>query len=179
MSDGTLNFPKRASDPSPPSVDRYKIWVDSNGKPRITDENGDTIGFENIYGSDYSGDKKNTEETNNTTSFVEYLSIPYEISDTTASAQYEITLSIVWNYSSGANDYRGVIKINGVIYGQEFRQEPKDGGADQRFFTSFPVLVGGDEIGALTGNISWDFASSVGGNTARTYYCSLTIKRVK
>ena len=30
MSDGTLNFPKRSSSPSPPSSDRYKIYVDSS-----------------------------------------------------------------------------------------------------------------------------------------------------
>ena len=67
MSDGSLNFPVRATPPDAPSVGRYKLWVSSlDGLPKITHSNGTTIGFENVYGSNFEFSNDEYEDTNTT-----------------------------------------------------------------------------------------------------------------
>lgn len=179
MSDGTINIPVRSAPPSSPTTGRSKIWVsDSDKKPRVTDDNGITSSFESIYGSEYQSDVNDILATNNTTTFQSYLNLPYTITDVTVSSTYEVEVNFIWNYSSGSTDFRGQILINNVQYKEDFRNEPKDGGTDQRFWNGFKYRVGGDELSLLSGNITWAFAASSGGNTARMYYCYLSIKRV-
>ena len=179
MSDGTVNLPVRSTPPDSPTAGRYKIWVSSvDGKPKITDENGVTLGFESLYGSDLNFDTNDLDTTNNTTTFQNYLTIPYAVSTVDANARYEVTISFVWGYSSAANDFRGQFTINGVQFGEEFRQEPKDGGTDQRHYTTFNFPVTGTDLNLLNGFIGWNYASSTGGNIARMFYCYLKLKRL-
>lgn len=178
MSDGTINFPERSTPPDSPSVNRYKIWIDSSGKPRITDQNGVTLGFESIYGSSFSSGDREGLQSNNTTTFQSYLSVPYTINDLSASAQYQLEVNFIYNYSSAANDYVGALFVNGSQFKEDFVCEPRDGGTDQRFWISFKYKILGSELATLTGTIDWQFRSSSNGSTSRTYYCYLTLKRV-
>ncbi len=178
MSDGTINFPKRASDPDSPTVGRCKIWIDTNGNPKLTDENGITVGFESLYGSSFNSNLQEGLQSNNTTTFQTYSTLNYTVEDIGGAANYEIEASIFWNYSSAANDYRGKIQVNGADFKEEMRVEPKDGGTDQRNWAKLTYPITGAQLASLSGDITWQFASSSGGNTARTYYAYLTIKRV-
>ncbi len=179
MSDGTLNFPTRATPPDAPNAGRYKIWVDStDGKPKITDENGVTTTFEAVYGQNFGAALNEADETNNTTTFDEYALLNYDVSTISGFVIYEVNLNIVWGYSVANQDFRGRLLLNGVQFGEEFRQEPKDAGADQRHYTSLTFPVFGFQLATLTGSLAFEYAASTAGNIARMFYCYLTIKRV-
>jgi hypothetical protein len=179
MSDGTLNFPTRATPPASPDVGRWKIWVDSNGKPKITDSSGTTIGFEPLYGSSFNEIEKDVIETNNTTTFQNYETLNYTVESIDPLAIYEMEINFIWNFSSGANDYVGRFVVNGAQFKEPFQDEPKDAGADQRKWNGFKYRITGAQLATLTGTIAWEFRSSNAGNTARTYYAYINLKRVK
>lgn len=178
MSDGTINLPVRTTPPDSPNTGRYKIWVaSSDGKPRITDENGVTKTFETIYGSEYFSDEAETIATNNSTTLETYLSVVFNNIEATPTAKYVIECNIKYNHSSTGTDYRGQILVNGSPYKEELRVEPKDSGADQRIPATFKFPITGDVL-STAGNISFAYRSSSSGNTARTYYCFLELIRV-
>jgi hypothetical protein len=178
MSDGTINFPARTSVPSSPAVDRFKIWVNSDGKPKITNSNGVTNGFEQFYGSDVSVGTEDGFLSNNTTTPAEYINVPYTVASIDSSSKYEVSCTFVWSYSSAANDYEGAVFINGSKFSEDFKVEPKDNGTNQRIWSEVKFLITGAELATLTGNISFKFQASVDGNTARTYYCYIKMMRV-
>lgn len=179
MSDGTLNFPLRTVAPSAPAVGRAKIWVsDVDGKPYITDSSGNTFPFESQAGRNYASGVNKTLETNNTTTYEEYVSLNYSNVDLSSSATYEIDVNFVWNFSSGSNDFLARVMLNGTQFGEGFRREPKDTGSDQRYYQGFKLVVFGNELSLPNGSISIEFASSSPGDTARMYYCYLSFRRV-
>ena len=174
-----LRLNETATGPSGTPAGKVDFSAAPNRGLRITDENGSTIYTPSIYGTDYNGDSEDSFATNNTTTFQNYLTVPYTITDINAAALYELEVSFIWGYSSGSTDYRGRLTINGSQYREIFSKEPKDGGSDQRDWRGFKYLVTGAELATLTGNVGFDFAASSNGNTARTYYAYLSLKRVK
>ena len=166
--------------PTTPAAGKAAITLAPNGQVRVTDSNGDSFLFSapRLYGTDLNYGKKNAVETNNTTTEQTYLNVPYTISDNTVNALYEIDVHFSWSYSSTSSEYIGSLKLNGVQLEEEFRLEPKDAGTDQRIWNSMKFILTGAEVSALSGNIRWDFRSSSGGDTARTYYCLIKMKRI-
>lgn len=177
MSQIRLN--ERATFPVGTPTGKVDITVGPNRSLILTDENGSTVYQANVYGQDYNGDFNDAFATNNTTVFQNYLNVPYTVTSIGIDAYYELEVSFIWGYSSGSTDYRGQLSINGIQYKELFTKEPKDGGSDQRDWRGFKYLVRGDELGALSGNLDFNFASSSSGNTARTFYAYLSLKRVK
>lgn len=180
LSDGTINLPLRATPPDPPTIGRVKIWASStDGKPRITDENGVTSSFEPAYGSLYFSSYRDTFDSNNSTTPELYHSLAYTGADIDPLAEYEISAHFVWNHSSASNDIICDLELNGSPIGEEFRVEPKDTGTDQRIHAPMKYKVTGAELATTNGNIDFYFRASSGGNTSRMYFCLLTILRVK
>jgi hypothetical protein len=171
MSDGTLNLPVRLTPPSPPSAGRQKIWIDGNdGKPKSTDENGVSKSFESVYGQNYFYAANEVEETNNTTTFEESVSLNFSGIDPASTARYEIMVSFVWGYSAPNRDYTGRFTLNGVQFGDVFKKEPKDGGADQRQWeTIFVGDFSAAELGGVSGSVGFEYAAQQAGDKARPY----------
>lgn len=177
MSDGTLNFPKRNTAPSSPSTDRAKIWVGDDGKPRITNDDGTTSGFESNFGANYFYNSNEITATNNTNTFQSFLTLTYSGLDNSASALYRVAVSFAWNYSVGQRNYNGQFTINNVQFGELFSQEPKDTAADNRLWESLFVVVSGADL-ASAGFIGYNFRAQNNGDTATTYFARLELFRV-
>ncbi len=177
MSDGTLNFPKRTTAPSTPSNGRSKIWVDSAGKPKITNDDGTTAGFEANFGANYFYNSNEIPSTNNTNQFQSFLTLTYSGIDTSPTARYRVAVSFAWNYSVGQRNYIGQFNINGVDFGEPFSQEPKDTAADNRIWESLFVVLTGAELNSA-GFIGYNFRAQNNGDTATTYFARLELFRV-
>lgn len=179
MSDGSINFPRRASEPDTPAAGRTKIWVDDgDGKPKYTNDAGVTSPFGGLYGQNFQATLEDADATNNTTSFVTYDDLSYTVDTVSGFVIYEVNINFVWGYSAPSTDFRARLLVNGVQIGEEFRQEPKDGGVDQRQYMSLTVPVFGFQLGTVTGTIEFQFAASNAGPEARMFYNYMTIKRV-
>jgi hypothetical protein len=177
MSDGTLNFPKRASAPSAPSSGRAKIYVDQFDKPKIITDTGTIVGFESNFGANYFYNSNETPATNNTTGFQSFTSLTFSGLDTSASARYRVAVAFAWNYSTPQRNYVGQFTVNNVQFGELFQMETKDQGADIRHWQSLFVVLTGAELGAA-GFIGFNFRAQQNGDTSTTYFARLELFRV-
>lgn len=177
MSDIVLN--KIAAPPSGVNTGEASISVSALGDPQYTDgDTGLTKTFKSIFGSNYHANENAVPSTNTTTAFQNYLTLPYSGLDDSPTAIYKVSLFFIWGYSSAARDYRGYMTLNNSQVGEEFRVEPKDGGADQRLWESSWNTFTGAEMGT-SGVVGYDYAAQNAGDTARTYEARLEIIRVK
>lgn len=180
MSDGTLNFPKRATTPDLPTSGRSKIWVDGNdNEPYITDgDTGQTTPFKGAFGANLQLDERLDEQTTTSTTWQTYLNINYNSIDPTST--YRMGLQFVWGYSSASTDFEARMLINNEQYGEIFKVEPKDGGTDQRNQEYMLAWLSEARFSAWTTNnqVQIQFRASNGGNTARMYKASVEFWRI-
>jgi len=177
MSDGTLNFPKRNSPPSPPSAGRTKLYVDQFDKPKIIKDDGTIEGFESNFGANYFYNANETPATNNTATFQSFTSLTFSGLDTSPTALYRVAVSFAWNYSNGQRNFIGQFTVNNVQFGELFSQEAKDSNADIRHWQSLFVVVTGAELNT-SGFIGFNFRAQQSGDTATLYFARLELFRV-
>jgi hypothetical protein len=177
MSDGTLNFPKRNTAPTIPSAGRSKIYVDAQGKPKIANDDGTISGFESNFGANYFYNANEVPATNNTSGFQSFLTLTFSGLDTSPTARYRVAVSFAWNYSAAQRNYIGQFSINNVPFGEDFSQEPKDVGGDNRIWESLFVVLSGADLNAA-GFIGFNFRAQNNGDVATTYFARLELFRV-
>ncbi len=177
MSDGTLNFPTRTTDPSTPATGRAKIYVDNFNKPKIKTDDGSIVGFESNFGANYFYNANETPATNNTTGFQSFTSLTFSGLENSATALYRVAVSFAWNYSNGQRNFIGQFTVNNVQFGELFQQETKDTGGDIRHWQSLFVVVTGAELNA-SGFIGFNFRAQQNGDTATLYFARIELFRV-
>lgn len=168
MSDLTLN--ERSTPPNAPSNGKQTIFVDENNGPSVRKPNGDVETFKSLFGTNFTNQKKTVDETTSSQSFVNYDSL---VLTGVPPGNYLIMMRWVWGFASAANDIRVRWQLDNADIIPEHRQEPKDGGADQRHHeSSFSIL-------ALNGNhtINIDYASS-NGSQARMFQSEIILYRI-
>lgn len=159
-----------AAEPSTPPAGKTKIFIGPEG-PSAKKDDGSVDPFKSVFGTRFVAQKKTADEVNSTTTPVTYDSIDLI---GVPQGNYLILVRWVWGYASGANDIRVDWQLDDVNFIEEHRQEPKDGGADQRHHEqAFSVLQ-------LDGShtIKVDYRSSNGGNQARMYETELVLFRI-
>ena len=165
-----LTLVNQAVAPVTPNPNEVSIYVDTNNEPKYINGSGQVRGFDSLFGQNFASQKKTADETTTSTSFVNYDSF---ITQNLPEADYFVMVRYVWGYASGANDIRGQINLNGSPLIEEHRQEPKDGGVDQRFhFSTFTIakLAG-------VNTIDIDYATS-NGSQARMYESEIILWRI-
>lgn len=168
MSDLTLN--ERSTPPSAPSNGKQTIFVDENNGPSVRKSNGDVEPFKSLFGTTFTNKKKESDETTTSPTFVNYDTLNLT---GVPQGNYLIMMRWVWGFASGANDIRVQWQLDEANIIEEHRQEPKDGGADQRHHnSSFSVIQ-------LDGNhaITIDYASS-NGSQARLFESEIVLFRI-
>lgn len=173
-----LRLNETASAPTVTQANKVDITVGPNKALRLTDINGTAVYQPSVYGNSTSFGSKSTTESNNTTAYKNYITVPYEIESIDPLAIYEISVSFVWRHSSASTDYMGRLLVNGAVFGQPFKEEPKDAGTDQRLWRKLDQPITGDVLATLTGDLAWEFAASSAGTTATTHFVYIKMKRI-
>lgn len=127
-----------------------------------------------VIGADRSFQRRTDQVNESGTAQVTYLTL--NISNSGASpVTHELIVQYTWGYGSAATDFVGEIRQDGNLLVDGHRQEPKDGGADQRM--SYMMM---DEIIIPPGGstVVLSFASSSSGNQARMYSARMRSQRV-
>jgi len=166
-----IQLVESASEPSTPPAGKQKIFTTAANGPAVKKSNGTVETFKSLFGTNFASKKKTDDLVNTTTTFQNYdtlslIGVPQ--------GNYLIFVRYVWGYSSAANDIRVQCQLDGVNMFEEHRQEPKDGGADQRMHECIPTVL------SLDGDhdITIDWASSNGGNQARMYESEFILFRI-
>ena len=177
MSDGTLNFAQRNTAPSPPTTDRSKIWVDSNGEAQITGASGTTSSLKGVFGQNYTYNANDIAVVNDTTTFEDYLTLNYVDLDPSVTAQYRLAVAFGWNYSAPNRNYIARFNLNGVPFGNDFQVEPKDSGNDITHWESLFIVIDGATLGAA-GSVSFEFRAQQAADEATTNFARFELFRV-
>lgn len=165
-----ITLDERSTAPDAPANGKQTIFVDENNGPSVRKSNGDVEPFKSLFGTAFTNKRKSVDETTSSITFVNYdtlnlVGVP--------AGNYLILNRWVWGFASAANDIRVRWQLDGADFIPEHRQEPKDGGADQRHHeSSFSVL-------ALNGDhtITIDYASA-NGSQARLYETDMVLFRI-
>lgn len=166
-----LTLDERSTPPNPPANGKATIYVDQGNGPSVRKSNGDIETFKAIFGTQASSAKETADLVNTSTAFQNYLTFnPTNLPQ----GNYLVLVRIVWGYSSGSNDIRVQFQLDNANFVSELREEPKDGGADQRKHSMAFSLV------QLNGNHTFDinWAASSGGNQARMFEAEIILFRV-
>lgn len=167
----SITLDERTTAPNAPANGKQTIFADVNNGPSVRKSNGDIETFKSIFGTQASSAKETADLINTATTFQNYLNFnPTNLPP----GNYLVLMRVVWGYSSGTNDIRVQFQLDNSDFVSELRQEPKDGGADQRMHDTIFSLV------SLNGNHNFDinWAASSGGNQARMYEAEIILFRV-
>ncbi len=169
-----LVFNKLASPPSTPPVGKVIVFVNVDGNAQLKDENGDTRGFDKIYGSNYKQDYNDQTITN--TSAIPLLYSSMTMVDVPAGAMVKIEAFAVWNMSVTNKLFNSILYVNGVEIGR-MSEKTNDTGNDVRNprsgFFFFPNPVTQNLL------VELKFAPVSSGPTATMYYGAIEGKRVE
>ena len=174
MSDGTINYIGRSSDPASPTVGRYKWWHNAlTGLPMYTDESGVSSAFGGTYGTEFSVVKKINTETNNTATYSTYLQTNINnVSYTTGTYKLEVQFS--WGMSTSSNSFQGRVLVNGVQYGETLLKETKDTtDVNNEMFVEYFLP---NEL--IQSGFGIEFQYSAEAGTATVYRSFISFKRV-
>lgn len=158
------------------SVEADKIGIfsdlDDQGTPKYKDENGSIFSFSNPFGSEFQYFENTADETNNSSTWDTYLSC---VTTDLPLGDYFYIIEYYWNHSSGSTDFGGRLQLNDVTNGDIHRQEPKDGGGEQRFvnhfFRRFTGLSG-------VNTINFQYNAANNSNTSRIYEARAILFRI-
>jgi len=159
--------------PGDPGVGKSAIFVDSANGPSVRKggPGGGVETFKSLFGTGFASKKKTADETNSSTTPEIYDSL--SIIGAPA-GNYLVFLRWVWGYSSGSQDIRVQWYLDNNPMIEEHRQEPKDGGSNQRMHESVPTVI------SLDGDheIKVEYSSSAAGNQARMYETEIILFRI-
>lgn len=167
-----INFTNMNENAVPaPAPGEVNIFSNSGGDLAYKDENGQVNLFGAVFGKNFANKKKTSDQTTTQRSFQAYDSIIAPADGN----NYLVYVRYVWGYSSGSTDFRGRILINGSQALEEHRQEPKDGGNDQRYHFSTMTLAvpSGGNV-----EVEIEFAAGSSGNQARLYESEIILWRI-
>jgi hypothetical protein len=177
MSDGTLNFAQRSVAPSPPTTNRSKIWVDTDGEAQLTDSSGNTSSIKGVFGENYTFETNDIAVINSTIDFETYITLNYADLEATPTAQYRLAVAFGWNYNVASRNYIARFNLNGVPFGSDFQVEPKDPGNDITHWESLFIILDGATLGA-SGTIDLEFRAQQAGDEATTTFARFELFRV-
>jgi len=155
------------------------IPFDATNAQNVTDTDmqslGETLSNRN-FGKDFDASLKTADETTTGSSFTVYSSLTFDVTAESTPNIYRINANFVWGHNSASNDIRVQLLLDGVQVGEELRQEPKDAGADQRYYSN--ILGPGLNLTAGSHTIDLQYRPATASRVSRMFQASLEVWRV-
>ncbi len=130
-----------------------------------------------VFGRDAASKTKIASETTTGTTFDEYDSLTFNVSESTGTNTYRCNIQFVWGHDSASNDIRVRLMVDGSQQGEEMLVEPKDAGTDQRIHDNILRYIEDLSVGSHT--LSIEYRPSTPSRDPRMYQSVIEVWRTE